>query len=50
MAKPLNPSGIVDVELVRGLAESLGLDPPNWEAFLEQAQKLTIGDGAPPIA
>lgn len=45
----LNPSGKHDLSAVRATAEKLGLPADKWNDFIEEAQKLQIGDGAPPL-
>jgi hypothetical protein len=46
----LNGSGKHDLSEVRKIAEKLGLQKNDWDAFVKEAEALQIGDGAPPLA
>lgn len=45
----LNLRGPHDLDPLRQIALSLGLEPGNWPNFVEEARWLEIGDGAPPL-
>lgn len=47
--QPLNGDGGADLAAVRELALQLGLAPESWPQFLEDARRLEIGDGLPPL-
>lgn len=45
----LNNGAAHDLSAVRAVAERLGLAPGEWNAFVEEAKELEVGDGAPPL-
>ncbi len=47
--QPLNGDNGADLFAVREVALQLGLEPDDWPRFIEQARKLDIGDGLPPM-
>ncbi len=38
-----------DLSAVQSVAEKLGLPPEDWDNFVDEAKRLAIGDGAPPL-